>query len=328
MGTQFRRISLLLFMKESIKLGRHGFLHNLTFRTENTMTATMTNISSYKFVSLPQDQLEFLRAELLSYTRENGLKGSILLATEGINLFVSGTQEQIQAFHNKLTSYDYFKDIQFKESPSEQAPFKRMLVKIKSEIIKMGIPTIEPEKFTAPYLAPEMLKQWYEEGREMIILDTRNDYEITAGTFKNAIDLNIRKFTQFPGALEKISDLKNSEVPIVTLCTGGIRCEKAAALMLKEGFNQVYQLDGGILKYFEKCGGNYYDGECFVFDKRITVDNNLGETKTIQCNACRAPILAEEQETCNGLCPFCQDDGISDRVHNASNVTYDTQKQN
>lgn len=278
------------------------------------MTATMINISSYKFVSLSLDQLEALRTELLHYTRENGLKGSILLATEGINLFVSGTHEQIQAFHNKLTSYDYFKDIQFKESPSEQAPFTRMLVKIKPEIIKMGMPNIEPEKFTAPHLDAEEFKQWYAEGKEMIVLDTRNDYEISAGTFKDAIDLNIRKFHQFPEALEKISELKNSDVPIVTLCTGGIRCEKAAALMLKQGFKHVYQLDGGILKYFEKCGGNYYDGECFVFDKRITVNNTLGETKTIQCNACRTPISAKEQETCNGLCPYCHDDGIKDRV--------------
>jgi UPF0176 protein len=277
-------------------------------------SATMINISSYKFVSLPLEELEVLRTELLRYTRENGLKGSILLATEGINLFVSGTQEQIDAFYTKLTAYEYFSDIHFKKSPSQDAPFKRMLVKIKAEIIAMGIPNIEPERFTAPHLSPETLSQWYAEGKEMIILDTRNNYEISAGTFKNAIDLDIRNFRQFPEAIEKLSELKNSDVPIVTLCTGGIRCEKAAALMLQQGFNQVYQLDGGILNYFEQCGGDNYIGECFVFDKRITVDSSLGETKTIQCNACRTPISAMEQETCKGLCPYCHDDGIQDRL--------------
>lgn len=277
-------------------------------------TPTMINISSYKFVSLATDQLEALRVELLQYTRENGLKGSILLATEGINLFVSGTREQIQAFYEKLTSYPYFVGIHFKESPSTEAPFKRMLVKIKPEIIAMGVPDIEPERFTAPHLAPETLKQWYAEGREMIILDTRNNYETSVGKFENSIELDIRKFRQFPEAIEKLNDLKKSGVPIVTLCTGGIRCEKAAALMLQKGFNNVYQLDGGILNYFEKCGGVFYNGECFVFDKRITVDSTLGETKTIQCNACRTPINAEEQKDCQGLCPYCHDDGIQGRV--------------
>lgn len=277
-------------------------------------TEPMINISSYRFVSLPAEQLESIRSDLLEYTRGHGLKGSILLATEGINLFVSGTQDQINAFHDKLCSYPYFSGIHFKESPSVEAPFKRMLVKIKPEIIKMGVPDIEPERFTAPHLAPELFKQWYEEGREMIVLDTRNNYETSAGMFENSIELDIRKFHQFPEAIEQLDNLKQTETPIVTLCTGGIRCEKAAALMIKKGFKNVYQLDGGILNYFEKCGGEFYNGECFVFDKRITVDCTLGETKTIQCNACRTPINAENQKDCGGLCPYCHDNGIQDRV--------------
>lgn len=285
---------------------------------------TMINISSYKFVSIPADQLEPLRAELLDYTRGNGLKGSILLAREGINLFVSGRTEQIQAFHEKLSSNPLFSDIHFKESPSREAPFKRMLVKIKAEIIAMGMPDIEPERFTAPYLAPEILKQWYAEGKEMIILDTRNNYEISVGTFKDAVELDIRNFKQFPEAMAKLSELKKTEVPIVTFCTGGIRCEKAAALMLKQGFNNVYQLDGGILNYFEQCGGDFYDGECFVFDKRISVDHTLGETKTIQCNACRTPINAADQQECNGRCPYCGDDDIRARLHSDVEKNYDT----
>jgi UPF0176 protein len=285
---------------------------------------TMINISSYKFVSIPADQLEPLRAELLDYTRGNGLKGSILLAREGINLFVSGRTEQIQAFHEKLSSNPLFADTHFKESPSREAPFKRMLVKIKAEIIAMGMPDIEPEQFTAPHLSPEILKQWYAEGKEMIILDTRNNYEISVGTFKDAVELDIRNFKQFPEAMEKLSELKKTEVPIVTFCTGGIRCEKAAALMLKQGFHNVYQLDGGILNYFEKCGGDFYDGECFVFDKRISVDHTLGETKTIQCNTCRTPINAADQQECNGRCPYCGDDDIRARLHSDVEKNYDT----
>lgn len=274
----------------------------------------MINVSTYKFVSIPATDLEGLRDELREFTRNLGLKGSIILATEGINCFVSGTPDQIQIFHNKLETIPVLQGIVFKESPSAVTPFKRMLVKVKNEIIKMGVSDINPVEFTAPYIKAETFKQWYEHDKEMLILDTRNDYEIQAGSFKDAVDLNIRNFSQFPAALEQLEELKTQDIPIVTLCTGGIRCEKAAALMLKQGFKNVYQLDGGILKYFEECGGDFYDGECFVFDKRITVNPALEETQTIQCNTCRSPILKAEQKDCGGVCPYCKDDEIKDRL--------------
>lgn len=274
----------------------------------------MINVSTYKFVPIDETKLAGLRDELRDYTRHLGLKGSIILAKEGINCFVSGTPEQIQTFHDKLETIPELQGLVFKESPSMTSPFKRMLVKIKAEIIKMGVDDINPVEFTAPYLKAETFKQWYEQGQKMVVLDTRNDYEIQAGGFQNSIDLKIRNFSEFPDALQQLESLKSQDTPIVTLCTGGIRCEKAAALMLKKGFKNVYQLDGGILRYFEECGGDFYNGECFVFDKRITVNSNLDETKTIQCNHCRSPILEEQQKNCGGLCPFCQDDDIKDRL--------------
>ena len=264
---------------------------------------SIVNISGYKFVDIPVEKLPEIREEIRCKTREMGLKGTVLLASEGVNIFVAATREVIDQFIELLTSYPYFQAVWFKESITDQAPYKRMLVKIKKEIIPMGCEQIKPAKKTAPHLAPEMLKRWYDEGKEMIILDTRNEYEVQLGTFEDAVHLNIRQFRQFPRALEKLDEAAKKQ-PVITFCTGGIRCEKAAALMMEEGFEEVYQLDGGIINYFEKCGGDHFEGECFVFDKRIGIDPSLRETTTIQCYACRSPITPDEQ---GGICPFCGD---------------------
>lgn len=263
------------------------------------------NLSGYKFKKLTN--LEALRTSLKDYYRSIGLKGTILLSHEGINVFVAGTHEVIETFKSSLTEFN-LPPISFKASPSNEIPFKRMLVKIKPEIISMGEENIDPENKPAPYLSPQELKEWYDAGKDFIILDTRNDYEVHLGKFKNAVDLNIDHFRVFPKACKALpQEWKNK--PIVTYCTGGIRCEKAASYLQTLGFDEVYQLDGGILNYFETCDKAHFEGECFVFDKRIAVNNTLEETPTVQCYKCRMPVTPAEQQSdkyrIHEYCPSC-----------------------
>jgi UPF0176 protein len=183
-----------------------------------------------------------------------------------------------------------------------------MLVRLKKEIIAFGVEGIDPARRTSPKLSPRELKQWLDEGRPVTLLDTRNDYEVKLGTFKNALPIGIAHFREFPQAVEKLPpELK--EQPIVMFCTGGIRCEKAGPFMEREGFKSVFQLDGGILKYFEECGGAHYDGECFVFDQRVGLDPSLQETESSQCFRCRTPLSAADQQhehfVAGQSCPYC-----------------------
>ncbi len=232
------------------------------------------NITAYKFVNLAQPALIDLQSLLKTRCAVLKLKGTILLSAEGINQCVAGTAEAIASFKNFLSKISVFADLTYKESWSEQQPFKRMLVKIKKEIITFKKANIAPAEFTAPHITPQTLKEWYAQKRDMVVLDTRNHYEIRLGKFVQAVDLNLQHFHEFPQAVqETLGNLKDKT--IVTYCTGGIRCEKAAAWMLAAGFKEVYQLEGGILNYFAECGGEHYEGECFVFDNRIAVDADL-----------------------------------------------------
>jgi UPF0176 protein len=171
-----------------------------------------------------------------------------------------------------------FADIDVKWSWSEFVPFKRMRIKLKKEIVTFRTPGLEPVAAPAPFLSPTELKRWYDEGRDFIIVDTRNDWEYRAGTFENAINPQIDNFCQFPESAEKLEVLKRKTV--VTFCTGGIRCEKAAPLLQRQGFGNVYQLQGGILKYFEQCGGAHWTGNCVVFDDRGALDPQLQPATT------------------------------------------------
>lgn len=235
---------------------------------------SIINISAYRFVHLAADFLPALQVELKSKTKQLALKGTILLSSEGINLFLSGKREAIDSFHCFLNTFPHFQAIRFKESLSNFHPFKKMLVKLKREIIPFGIDSINPEKYTAPYVSPEQLAVWFKERPNLVMLDTRNTFEVELGSFENALDLGIKKFRDFPDAVKKLPE-RLKKLPIVTFCTGGIRCEKAAAYLLKAGFEEIYQLEGGILNYFEKCGENHFKGPCFVFDGREKVDSSL-----------------------------------------------------
>jgi UPF0176 protein len=242
---------------------------------------SVLNISAYKFI--PLADTESLRDSLQAQALARHLKGTILLAEEGINLFLAGSAEAVRGFVTELHTDHRFADITPKESWSDTQPFKKMLVKVKGEIIRMNHPAIQPAQGRAPAVAPATVKRWLDQGhdddgRPVVTLDTRNDFEVDEGSFEGAIDWRITKFTEFPGALRNhLDDLKGKTV--VSFCTGGIRCEKAAILMREEGLEHVYQLEGGILKYFEETDGSHYQGGCFVFDERRGVDPQLQPMK-------------------------------------------------
>ncbi|ADB19263.1 pseudouridine synthase, RluA family [Pirellula staleyi DSM 6068] len=268
--------------------------------------STVVNIAAYKFA--PLEGLKELREELLAHCKRANLKGTILLSTEGINLFVAGSREAIEVLVTRLRLIPGLAELTVKYSESEHQPFTRMLVRIKKEIIAFGVEGIDPARRPSPKLSPQELKSWLDEGRPVTLLDTRNDYEVKLGTFRGAKDVGITHFRDFPQAILQLPE-ELKEQPIVMFCTGGIRCEKAGPLMQREGYQQVYQLDGGILKYFEECGGAHYDGECFVFDQRVGVDPSLEETETNLCYACQAPLTHEETlderyVPCKS-CPYC-----------------------
>ena len=250
------------------------------------------NIAGYKFINL--DNLERLREALF----ENclALKGTILLSPEGINLTLAGEIQAIFAFTAYLKANPLFTDMTFRESYSDTVPFKRLKIKIKKEIITFRTPDIHPEKARGPSISPETLKQWLDEKRDITILDTRNDYEIRFGTFKEAVNLQINDFCEFSAAAKTLPQ----EKPIVMFCTGGVRCEKASLQLLKNGFPKVYQLEGGILNYFDKTDGAHYQGDCFVFDERISLNKDLLTTGTKQCCVCHGPVSIPDS-----TCPAC-----------------------
>ncbi|MDL2338038.1 MAG: sulfurtransferase [Pseudomonadota bacterium] len=235
------------------------------------------NISAYRFV--PLDDTADLRAQIHAQAASRQLKGTVLLAGEGINLFLAGDPDQIHGFVAWLRLDARFAPIEVKESPSPTVPFGKLLVKVKAEIIRMNHPAIRPQAERAPAVSPQTLARWLDqghddEGREVVTLDTRNAFEVDAGRFRGAIDWRIDKFSDFPQAVLAHRDELRDKT-IVSYCTGGIRCEKAALFMADAGIERVMQLDGGILKYFEDTGGAHYDGHCFVFDARREVGSDL-----------------------------------------------------
>lgn len=264
------------------------------------------NIAAYRF--LPLTDLRAMRSRLQALCKDADLKGTILLSPEGINLFVAGEAQGIERLLTQLRGWPGLGDLQPKVSETGHQPFRRMLVRLKKEIIAFGVEGIDPARRTSPKLSARQLKRWLDEGRPVTLLDTRNDYEVKLGTFKNALPIGIDHFREFPAAVARLPpELKKQ--PIVMFCTGGIRCEKAGPFMEREGFESVFQLDGGILKYFEECGGEHYEGECFVFDQRVGVDPSLHETGSSQCFGCQSPLTAADQQHEHYVpgesCPYC-----------------------
>lgn len=238
------------------------------------------NIAAYKFV--PVTDAAELRETLLSRGIVLGLMGTVLIASEGINLFLAGAADSVREFVAALRLDERFSDLETKESWSAAQPFRRMLVKVKREIIRMDHPAIQPSAGRAPGVDAATLKRWLDQahddaGQPVVLLDTRNAFEVDHGTFEGAVDWRIDKFTEFPKAIADHRDQLTGKT-VVSFCTGGIRCEKAAILMREMGVTDVLQLEGGILKYFEQVGGAHYRGDCFVFDGRRTLAPDLTAT--------------------------------------------------
>ena len=263
----------------------------------------------YKFVAL--EDFESLREPLHNVMQENGVRGTLLLAREGINGTVAGSRASIDALLNWLQSDPRLTDIVYKESVDDSNPFHRTKVKLKKEIVTMGVEGIDPKRVVGTYVKP---KEWNAliSDPEVILVDTRNDYEVQVGTFKDAINPVTDTFREFPQYVkDNLDPEKNRKVAM--FCTGGIRCEKSTAYLKEQGFDEVYHLEGGILKYLEEVPqeDSMWEGECFVFDNRVTVNHQLEKGSYDQCHACRLPLTAEQMQSDQyqaGIsCPSCYD---------------------
>lgn len=254
-------------------------------------------IAFYQFVHLPE--YRGMREPLLEVCSENGLKGTILLAEEGINGTVGGSPEGIDRLLDYLRSDPRMAELEHKESeaPIDQKTFYRMKVRLKKEIVTLGVEGIDPNREVGTYVEP---KDWNEliNDPDVILVDTRNDYEVEIGTFKGAIDPHTESFRQFPDYVQKNLD-PSQHKKVAMFCTGGIRCEKATAYMLRQGFEEVYHLKGGILKYLEEVPQeeSEWEGECYVFDHRVAVNHQLEPGKYELCYACRRPLSGEDKRS-------------------------------
>lgn len=266
------------------------------------------NVAGYKFE--PLENLDSLIPEFQNKCDKLGLKGSVYLSPNGINFSIAGTEENVDTYIKFMEEDSRFRDIPLKKTFSETQPFRRMKVRLKKEIISLGRDDINPRELTGDYISPRELFEMYENKEDVIVLDTRNEYETRVGLFENAVDLQLDTFRDFPSAIETLPE-EYKDKQIVMYCTGGIRCEKASAVMLKAGFSDVKQLEGGVLDYFKETGGAYWNGDCFVFDERVALDKELKETEYIYCYICREPLSAEEKASpdfkINEYCPYCID---------------------
>ena len=275
------------------------------------MQHTYLTTAMYHFVSLPH--FEILREPLLQFCMSRDIKGTILLADEGINGTVAGPETSIIELLNYLKTDPLFegnfKGLGHKESWSDKHPFYRMKVKLKKEIVTLGVPGVSPTKMVGKYVKPQDWNKIISDP-EVVLIDTRNDYEYAIGTFKNAINPKTTTFREFPEYVKTHFDPKKHK-KVAMFCTGGIRCEKASSYMMSEGFDEVYHLEGGILKYLEeaKPEESLWEGECFVFDQRVAIKHGLEVGDYDQCYACRYPLSGEDMQsdkyTPGISCPHC-----------------------
>lgn len=276
-------------------------------------TAKHLTAALYKFVYLAN--YKDLQAPLLAHCITQNIKGTILLAEEGVNGTIAGLPDDIYAILNYLRTDPVFNgnfaDLEHKESYANKHPFYRMKVKLKKEIVTLGVPGVSPTNKVGTYVKP---KDWNAliSDPDVTLIDTRNGYEVDIGTFKNAVDPKTTTFREFPKYIEQNLD-KSKNKKVAMFCTGGIRCEKASSYMLSEGFDEVYHLQGGILKYLETVPKeeSLWEGECFVFDQRVAVKHGLEVGEFDQCYACRHPLSPAEvqdtQYTAGISCPYCYD---------------------
>jgi UPF0176 protein len=269
----------------------------------------------YKFVALPD--YHALREPLLDACLAAGTRGTLLLAPEGINGTIAGSRAAIDSVLGYLRSDPRLADLEYKESYDERMPFYRMKVKLKKEIVTMGVAGVDPNARVGTYVRPQDWNRLVSDP-EVLLIDTRNDYECDIGSFKGAIDPRTVNFREFPAYVRANLDPRVHK-KVAMFCTGGIRCEKASAFMLNEGFAEVYHLQGGILKYLEDVppAESIWEGECFVFDNRVAVNHQLEKGRYDQCHGCRHPITEEDKHSGNyevGVCcPHCFDSLTDDQ---------------
>lgn len=268
----------------------------------------------YKFATL--DNFELLRKPILELMEKHQVKGTLLLAKEGINGTIAGDRKGIDALLAWLRSDPRLADIDTKESYEQAMPFYRSKVKLKKEIVTMGVENIDPKKIVGTYVKPQDWNALISDP-DVMLIDTRNDYEVQIGGFKNAINPVTDTFREFPQYVKDNLD-PNKHKKVAMYCTGGIRCEKSTAYLKEQGFNEVFHLQGGVLKYLEEIPADesLWEGECFVFDNRVAVNHDLEKGQYDQCYACRYPITEEEKNSPQfeqGVsCPHCYDK-VSDR---------------
>ena len=283
------------------------------YLNKNNLTLDKYIISTfYKFLVLENYQ-EFKIKFDKSLSKTN-IKGTILLANEGVNGTIAGSESDLKKFFLFIDKFSQFKDITPKFSSSNKNPFLRMKVRLKKEIVTIGIPEVSPSNLVGKYLNVEEWNEFLNESDSMII-DTRNDYEVSIGTFKNSINPKIKSFRNFPNWVQKnlIDKKVSKKSKIGMFCTGGIRCEKSTSYLKQLGFENVFHLDGGILKYLEnvKSDENEWKGECFVFDYRVSLNNSLEKGEYEMCYACRMPLSKENKKNKHYLkgqsCEYCYD---------------------
>ncbi len=278
---------------------------------ETTSTTTPIVVAAlYHFARLPD--FRALQKPLLECCQKNGIFGTLLLAEEGINGTIAGSREGIDRVLAHLRSDSRLAALVHKESFTDEPPFYRMKVRLKKEIVTMGVPGTDPAHITGTYLDAQQWNQLISDPN-VLVIDTRNDYEVAIGTFKNAISPNTKTFREFPEYVSKeLVDKKDKKIAM--FCTGGIRCEKSTSYLKSLGFEDVFHLQGGILKYLETVAPeeNLWEGECFVFDGRVSVDKNLSPGEYDQCHACRRPISeadkASEHYVPGVSCGYCIDE--------------------
>ena len=264
----------------------------------------------YKFVDLPD--FAALQPKIEEMARAGGIKGTLLLAREGINGTIAGPERAMRGFLSWLREDARFAGLEHKESWAAEMPFLRLKVRLKKEIVTLGVPGLDPVRNVGTYVKPE---DWNAliSAPDVIVIDTRNDYEVEIGTFEGAVNPRTHSFREFPAWVEETTALKNKP-KVAMFCTGGIRCEKATAFMKEKGFDEVYHLEGGILKYLETVPEeeSLWRGECFVFDQRVAVTHGLGEGTYDLCHGCRHPISAEDKASPHYMegvsCPHCHAD--------------------
>ena len=270
----------------------------------------------YKFVALPN--FEDLQAPIRAVCDDNSVKGTLLLATEGINGTIAGPEAGIRAVLAYLNDIPEFEGLVHKESWATEPPFPRMKVRLKKEIVTMGVEGIDPNKIVGTYVKPA---EWNDliSDPDVVVVDTRNDYEVAIGTFKGAVDPKTKSFREFPKwAEDHEADLRKPK-KVAMFCTGGIRCEKSTAYMKEQGYDEVFHLEGGILKYLEEMpeDESLWEGECFVFDDRVSVGHGLKPGPYDMCHACRRPISDEDKASDKYMmgvsCPHCYDETSAER---------------